>query len=102
VGTGGCLPGALMPCRHPVAVAMSVLWWGLYSGCFGATVGALVGILTDHAPLRPLGRGERARRLPTELGPHSRAGPAGSTALRAVASPPTVRRRYGGLPTTWT
>jgi hypothetical protein len=53
MATGGCLLGALMPYRHPVAVAISVLWWGLYFGCFGASVGALVGILVDRAPPRP-------------------------------------------------
>jgi hypothetical protein len=33
-----------MPYRHPVAVTMSVVWWGIYSGCFGASIGALFGL----------------------------------------------------------
>jgi hypothetical protein len=53
LGTGGCLLGALMPYCHPVAVTINVLWWGLYFGCVGASVGALVGVLTDRAPPRP-------------------------------------------------
>jgi hypothetical protein len=40
----GCIVGALMPYRHPVAVALSVLWWGLYFGCFGGSIGALIGL----------------------------------------------------------
>jgi hypothetical protein len=39
-----------MPYRHPVAVAVSVLWWGIYLGCFGGSVGALVALLTERAP----------------------------------------------------
>jgi hypothetical protein len=32
-----------VPYAHPVAVASSAFWWGLYFGCFGASVGALLG-----------------------------------------------------------
>ena len=83
MGTGGCLLGALMPYRHPVAVALSVLWWGLYFGCFGASVGALVGVLTDRAPPRLSATGDGAGMVPTELGLDSRAADAGSTAVCA-------------------
>jgi hypothetical protein len=38
-----------MPYHHPVAVAISVLWWGVYLGCFGASVGALIGLFTERA-----------------------------------------------------
>jgi hypothetical protein len=34
-----------MPYHHPVAVAISVVWWAVYLGCFGASVGALSGAL---------------------------------------------------------
>jgi hypothetical protein len=91
LGLGGCLLGALMPYRHPVAVALSVLWWGLYFGCFGASVGALVGALTDRAPPRPSTTGDGAGMVPTELGLDSRAAAAGSTAVCAPRGP-------GGLP----
>jgi hypothetical protein len=83
MGTGGCLLGALMPYRHPVAVAISVLWWGLYFGCFGASVGALVGAFTDRAPPRPSVGRERAEEVATKLGLDSRAARAGSTAVCA-------------------
>ena len=45
LGTAGCILGACMPYRHPVAVTISVLWWGAYFGCFGASVGAGIGAL---------------------------------------------------------
>jgi hypothetical protein len=83
LGTGGCLLGALMPYRHPAAVAISVLWWGLYFGCFGASIGALIGVLTDRAPPRPSVRWERAEELATELELDSRAAQAGPTAVCA-------------------
>jgi hypothetical protein len=35
LGTGGGLLGVGMPYHYPVAVAISVLWWGIYLGCFG-------------------------------------------------------------------
>jgi hypothetical protein len=46
LGAAGCILGAVMPYRHPVAVSMSMIWWGFYCGCFGASVGALIGLLT--------------------------------------------------------
>jgi hypothetical protein len=87
LGMGGCLLGALLPYRHPVAVALSVLWWGLYFGCFGASVGALVGALTDWAPPRPSATWDGAGMVPTELGLDSRAAPTGSRAVRAARGP---------------
>ena len=50
-GIGGCILGAHMPYHHPVAVASSMSWWGIYLGCFGATVGALFGLFTDRPPI---------------------------------------------------
>ena len=94
MGIGGCLLGALMPYRHPVAAAISVLWWGIYFGCFGASVGALVGVFADRAPPRPAVRRERAEEAATKLGLDSRAAQVGSPAVRASGStrarrPPT-------------
>src|SRR5262249_50979695 len=66
MGIGGCLLGALMPYRHPVAVALSVLWWGLYFGCFGASVGALVGVFADPARTWPSRASAGAGKAPTE------------------------------------
>jgi hypothetical protein len=42
-----------MPYRHPAAVAISVLWWGVYLGCLGAGIGSLMGLLTKRAPAAP-------------------------------------------------
>jgi hypothetical protein len=52
LGTGGWILGVCMPYHHPVAVVISALWWGIYLGCFGASVGALVGLCTERAPAR--------------------------------------------------
>jgi hypothetical protein len=43
LGIGGLILGARMPYRHPVGVSLSILWWGIYLGCFGASIGASVG-----------------------------------------------------------
>jgi hypothetical protein len=53
LGTGGCILGVCMPYSHPVAVTISVLWWGIYLGCFGASVGALLGLWAEQAPAPP-------------------------------------------------
>jgi hypothetical protein len=52
LGTAGCILGARMPYRHPVAVTMSVLWWGMYFGCFGAGIGALFGSWKTRTAVR--------------------------------------------------
>jgi hypothetical protein len=39
-----------MPYHHPVAVAISVVWWGLFWGGFGTWLGALAGMLAERAP----------------------------------------------------
>jgi hypothetical protein len=57
LGTAGCLLGAFMPYRQPVAVAVSVLWWGVYLGSFGASVGALIALFTENTPAPPSQRG---------------------------------------------
>src|SRR5262249_8397537 len=49
-GIGGCIIGCCMPYHHPVAVAIGVMWWGIYIGCLGASLGALFGLLTQCAP----------------------------------------------------
>jgi len=52
LGAVGCTLGACMPYHHPVAVAISVIWWGVYIGCFGASLGALVGLFTGRGRLQ--------------------------------------------------
>ena len=48
--TGGFILGGCMPYTHLVATAISMIWWGIYVGCFGASLGALLGLLTYRAP----------------------------------------------------
>jgi hypothetical protein len=50
LGTVGCLFGNSMPYQQPLAVLISVAWWGVYFGCFGACLGALVGALLEPSP----------------------------------------------------
>jgi hypothetical protein len=53
LGTAGCILGAFPPYRHPVAVTVSVLWWGIVMGCFGASIGALLGLWMGRTPPSP-------------------------------------------------
>jgi hypothetical protein len=52
MGTGGFILGVYMPYHHPVAVVISALWWSIYLGCFGASVGALIALFAERAPAR--------------------------------------------------
>jgi hypothetical protein len=52
-GTAGCLFGVSMAGRHPVALTMSVLWWGIYFGFFGWSISAWIGFLTERTPVPP-------------------------------------------------
>jgi hypothetical protein len=47
VGVSGFILGAAFPYHHPVAVAMSMLWWTIYAGALGASAGALLGMLGE-------------------------------------------------------
>jgi hypothetical protein len=60
LGTAGCILGVCMPYSHPVGVTISVLWWGIYLGCFGASIGALMGMLIESAAA--------ARAVPKDIG----------------------------------
>jgi hypothetical protein len=42
-----------MPYHLPVAVVISTLWWGIYIGCFGASIGALIALFTERTPALP-------------------------------------------------
>jgi hypothetical protein len=53
LGTAGCIIGASVPYDHPVAVTASMLWWGIYIGSFGGSVGALIGVLTESISAAP-------------------------------------------------
>jgi hypothetical protein len=54
LATAGCFFGAGMASSHPVGMTVSMLWWGIYLGCLGASIGAgvggLLGPCRDHAP----------------------------------------------------
>jgi hypothetical protein len=65
LGGGGCILGACMPYRHPVGVAISVLWWGIYLGCFGASLGALFGLWTARTPASPSQESDGADKPPS-------------------------------------
>ena len=62
--TGGCILGGYMPYTHPVAIAISMIWWGIYAGCFGASLGALLGLLVYCGP--PSGQTEAVGHPSTE------------------------------------
>jgi hypothetical protein len=51
---------------HPAARAASLIWWGIYCGAFGASIGALPGLFTQRIRLAP-GQRESAGRI--GLGP---------------------------------
>ncbi len=53
LGTGGFLFGASMPYQHPVGVAVSALWWGVYFGCLGLSLGAVLGVWVEPSPALP-------------------------------------------------
>jgi hypothetical protein len=41
-----------MPYRHPAGTAMSMLWWGIYFGCFGVWLGAVWGASVERIRAR--------------------------------------------------
>jgi hypothetical protein len=55
LGTVGCIVGARLPYHDPVAVVISVLWWSLYLGGLGASIGALIAVLTEPVTVPPSG-----------------------------------------------
>ena len=63
LGLGGGILGGWMPYQHPVAVACAVPWWGIYFGCFGAWLGALVGLWAEQT-FPPPSQEEKGSRPP--------------------------------------
>jgi hypothetical protein len=49
----GSIIGASVSCCHPVAVSMSALWWGVYLGCLGSSIGTLLGLCIDRSSTLP-------------------------------------------------
>jgi hypothetical protein len=79
-----------MPYQHPVAVAISVLWWGIYLGCFGASVGALIGLFTERA----------AASAPPASAAHTyiiAQNPPTDTITRTAAGTPTVTIQFSSI-----
>jgi len=66
LGAGGCVLGGCMPYRHPVAVTISALWWGVYLGCFGAWIGALLGLWAEQTHAPPSRRSAGVGKPPSE------------------------------------
>ena len=62
LGTAGWILGLCMAYHHPVAVVISTLWWGIYLGCFGGSIGALIALFTERA-LAPTSHGSRWAKL---------------------------------------
>jgi hypothetical protein len=54
--------GASLSYHHPVARIISVVWWGIYLGCLGASIGALPGLFLGGIRTRCSREAERAAR----------------------------------------
>jgi hypothetical protein len=54
-----------MPYHHPVAVSLSVVWWGVFCGCSGGIAVALLGMALERAPYPPPGKPEGEGKPPT-------------------------------------
>jgi hypothetical protein len=74
---GGCLFAASMPYQYAVGVTVSVLWWGIYCGCTGASLSALCCRLAERILASPPQKSDGAGK-PTS-GADSPAFPAGSS-----------------------
>jgi hypothetical protein len=51
-GTAGWILGASLSYQHPVARTISEVWWSIYFGCFGASIGALPGLFMERTSAR--------------------------------------------------
>jgi len=54
LGMAGCILGARLAYPQPVAMTIRVLWWGNFLGCFGASIGGLLGLCAERTPVSPL------------------------------------------------
>ena len=91
LGTGGCILGVCMPYHHPVAVVISALWWGICLGCFGASIGALLGLWAERTPAPPSQEPNGAGTPPS--GADGRTFPAGA---RGIVTPDQAGSRTFG------
>jgi hypothetical protein len=74
-----------MASRHPVGLTISMLWWGIYLGCLGASIGAGIGSLLDPG-------GDQATAPPPRAGTNGQHHPAqavnGDAALPYLVTSP--------------
>jgi hypothetical protein len=95
LGTAGCVLGASISYHHPVARVLSALWWGIYFGCFGASIGALIGLYMDRTPAPPSQESEGGGKPSTAADIDSsawRIDPAHDTAIMAVSERVNTRK----------
>jgi hypothetical protein len=69
LGTAGGVFGAFMPFVHPVAITISVIWWCIYFGGFGACLGAWFCHLTERSPAPSSPKRKVANKLPSTFRP---------------------------------
>ena len=93
-GVGGCLLGASMPCQHSAGVAASTIWWGIYMGCFGLSIGALLGLWVGS--ILASRRGDVQER--NHVGAETDIPPAAPGSTRCLILPPTKWPRYVPVP----
>src|SRR5262249_16866855 len=68
LGMAGCILGARLAYPHLVARTISVLWCGIFLGCFGASTGGLLGLWADPPPASPLQGLKPAGKSPSWVG----------------------------------
>jgi hypothetical protein len=61
-GTVGCIIGGCMPYHHLVVTAINMIWWGIYFGCLGGSLGALLGWFAQNLCSRT---GTRTSEIPS-------------------------------------
>ena len=96
LGTAGCVLGASISYHHPAARILSALWWGIFFGCFGGSIGALIGLCMDRTPAPPSQESDDAGELPSAAEIDSRPwaiDPVHDTAIMSVSELVGARRR---------
>jgi hypothetical protein len=80
-GTAGCILGASLSYHHPVARVVSEVWWSIYFGCFGASLGVLPGLFLKRTSAR-----DAAGKPPTEPDSRRQACPKGPEDYADIAA----------------
>jgi anti-anti-sigma factor len=97
--TAGCIIGATLPYEHPVGVVTSMIWWGIYAGASGASVGVLLGILAESIAAAPARAPDvEAPRLVVSAVPFARSDdPAGGLEVTAIPTANALVVRIQGV-----